>query len=69
MLQHIFGGKKEAVQADLAQKAGMENNQVSDLLTQLAHLVLGALGNQKKKGGQSDLTNLIGGIIGSFLKK
>jgi hypothetical protein len=30
---------------------------------------LGALGNQKKQGGQSDLTNLIGGVIGSFFKK
>jgi hypothetical protein len=69
MLQHIFGGNKDAVQSDLAQKAGLQSNQASDLLTQLAPLVLGALGNQKKQGGQSDLTNLIGGVIGSFFKK
>lgn len=69
MLQHIFSDQKEAVQGDLAQKAGLQNNQVSDLLTQLAPLVLGALGNQKKQAGQSDLTNLIGGVLGSFFKK
>jgi len=69
MLQHIFGGKKDAVQSDLAEKAGLQGNQVIDLLTQLAPLVLGALGNQKKEGGQSDLTNLIGGVIGSLFKK
>jgi len=69
MLQHIFGAKKEAVQSDLAEKAGLQSNQVIDLLTQLAPLVLGALGNQKKQGEQSDLTNLIGGVIGSLFKK
>ena len=69
MLQHIFGGNSDAVQSDLAQKAGLQSNQASDLLTQLAPLVLGALGNQKKQGGQSDLTKLIGGVLGSFFKK
>jgi len=69
MLQHILGGNRDAVQSNLAQKAGLQSNQTSDLLTQLAPLVLGALGNQKKQGGQSDLTNLIGGVLGSFLKK
>jgi len=69
MLQHIFGGNRDAVQSNLAQKAGLQSNQASDLLTQLAPLVLGALGNQKKQGGQSDLTNLIGGVLGSFFKK
>jgi len=69
MLQHIFGGNKDAVQSDLAQKAGLQSNQASDLLTQLAPLVLGSLGNQKKQGGQSDLNKLIGGVLGSFFKK
>ncbi len=69
MLQHIFGGQKEAVQTNLAQKAGLQSNQALDLLTQLAPLVLGALGNQKKQGEQSDLTNLISGVIGSLFKK
>ena len=69
ILQHIFGGNRDAVQSNLAQKAGLQSNQASDLLTQLAPLVLGALGNQKKQGGQSDLTNLIGGVLGSFFKK
>jgi hypothetical protein len=71
MLQHIFSGRKEAVQTDLAKKAGIDQDQVSALLTQLAPLVLGALGNQKKAepGKQSDLTSLLGSVIGGFLKK
>ncbi len=69
ILRHIFGGNKDAVQSDLAQKAGLQNNQALDLLTQLAPLVLGALGNQKKQGGQGDLTSLIGGILGSLFNR
>ncbi len=69
MLQHIFGSKNETVQKDLAKKAGMETNQVSNLLTQLAPLVIGALGNQKKKQGGGDVMNLIGGVLGGFFKK
>lgn len=70
MLQHIFGSKNEAVHRDLAKKAGMDTNQVSTLLTQLAPLVIGALGNQKKEqSGSSDVMNLIGGVLGGFLKR
>ena len=69
MLQHIFGQQKETVQTNLAQKAGVGNNQVLDLLTQLAPLVLGALGNQKKQENKLDLTNMIGSVLGSFFKK
>ncbi|MBW6463524.1 MAG: DUF937 domain-containing protein [Bacillota bacterium] len=69
MLQHIFGSKNENVQKDLAQKAGVDTSQVSTLLTQLAPLVLGALGNQKKEQGGSDVMNLIGNVFGGFFKK
>jgi len=71
ILQHIFSGRNEAVQADLANKAGVQKNQVSSLLTQLAPLVLGVLGNQKKTqtGKQGDVMNLLGGMLGGFLKR
>lgn len=71
ILQHIFSSRNEAVQEDMAAKAGANKNQVSALMTQLAPLVLGALGNQKKTGtgNQGDLTGLIGSVIGSFFKR
>ncbi len=71
IIQHIFSSKSEAVQEDLAIKAGANKNQVSALMTQLAPLVLGALGNQKKTqaGSQGDITGLIGSVIGSFFKR
>jgi hypothetical protein len=71
IIQHIFSSKSEAVQEDLATKAGANKNQVSALMIQLAPLVLGALGNQKKTqaGSQGDITGLIGNVIGSFFKR
>ncbi len=69
MLQHIFSGRNDAVQAQLAQKAGLDKNQASTLMTQLAPLVIGALGNQKKQQGSSSITNLAGGVLGSFFKR
>jgi hypothetical protein len=69
ILQHILGSKNENVQKDLAKKAGVDTNQVATLLTQLAPLVLGVLGNQKKEQGGSDVMNLIGNVLGGFFKK
>lgn len=70
ILQHVFSVKNEAVQTDLAQKAGAETNQVLALMTQLAPLVLGALGNQKKteKSKQGDVMNLLNSVLSSFRK-
>lgn len=69
MLQHIFSGKKGAVESELAKKTGLNNSQVSTMLTQLAPLVLGTLGNQKKQGKQLDLGGLLGSAISSFFKR
>lgn len=71
ILEHIFSGKKEKVQKDLAKKTGLTVEQVVALLTQLAPLVLGTLGNQKKekeKSSSGDLGDLLGGLLGSLLK-
>jgi hypothetical protein len=67
ILQHIFSGKNEEVQQNLASSAGLEKNQASNLLTQLAPLVLGALGNQKKEqGSQGDIAGLLNSVIGGL---
>ncbi len=69
MLQHIFSGKKEAVEGDIAKKSGLNISQVDSLMTQLAPLVMGSLGNQKKQGKQTDLGGLLGSTISGFFKK
>jgi hypothetical protein len=65
MLQHIFGGNNAIVENKLAQKTGMEMNQVSGLMAQLAPLLLGALAQQKKQQNvdQSGITDMLGGLL------
>ncbi len=62
MLQHIFSDKKDLVQSNLSKTTGLKQDQISSLLSQLAPLLLGVLGNQKKEQninaeGVSNLTN------------
>lgn len=78
ILKHVFGDKGQRVQNNLANQTGMDGGQVSNLLNQLAPLVLGALGQQKKEqnldaAGVSGLTGQLteklgqggsGGIMG-----
>ncbi len=76
ILSHVFADKNERVQNNLARQTGLESGQVSGLLTQLAPLLLGALGNQKKEenldangivGLLPSLGSLLGGSNGGGL--
>ena len=60
ILNHVLAGKNKNVQMQLAKQAGLETNQVSSLLSQLAPLLLGTLGQQKKRTGKTD----DGGVMG-----
>lgn len=51
ILQHVFSNKNDKVQNSIAKQSGMDSNQVSGLMSMLAPMVLGALGNQKKSQG------------------
>lgn len=69
ILSHVFGGKKEKVQNNLAKQTGLQSGQVSGLLTQLAPMLLGALGNQKKEdnldaNGIAGLLPSLGSLLG-----
>lgn len=62
ILQHIFSNKKESIQNNLSKTTGLKQDQVASLLSQLAPLLLRALGNQKKEqnldaSGISNLTS------------
>lgn len=49
ILDHVFQDKQERVQMNLAKQTNMQQSQVSTVLSQLAPLVLGALGQQQKQ--------------------
>lgn len=69
ILDHVFGGKNTRVQNRLASQTGLDVGQVSGLLTKLAPMLLGALGNQKKEqnldaSGIASLLPSLGGLLG-----
>lgn len=70
ILGHVLGGNKQKVQRNLAKQTGLQDNQVSDIMSQLAPLVLGTLGKQKasKNVGSSGLEGMLAGILGSQMK-
>lgn len=69
ILNHVLANKNQNVQTRLAKQAGLETSQVTGLMSQLAPLLLGALGQQKKKEnldatGISSLTSLLSDSMG-----
>lgn len=70
ILGHVLGGNKQKVQRNLAKQTGLQDNQVTDIMSQLAPLVLGTLGKQKasKNVGSSGLEGMLTGILGSQMK-
>lgn len=48
ILQHVFSGKNDKVQNSIAKQSGLDSSQASGLMSMLAPMVLGAMGNQKK---------------------
>ena len=66
ILDHILGNKNKSVQRNLAKQTGMKADQTSDLMSQLAPLLLGALGKQKasQKVDSSGLAGMLAGALG-----
>lgn len=67
MLNHIFAGNNDRVKNNLAKQTGLDASQVSGLLTQLAPLLIGALGQQKKQQNldAAGLVGMLGGLTGA----
>lgn len=66
ILQHVLGSKTNAVEKNLSLQTGLQGNQVGALLSMLAPLLMGSLGQQKKRQGvdTSGLGGLLGGLLG-----
>ena len=57
ILKHLFGDKRQNVEQVISQQSGLNSGATSNLMTQLAPIVMGFLGQQKQQGGLD-----IGGI-------
>lgn len=62
ILKHVLGGKQNRVQNGLAQTSGMSSDSAGKMLTMLAPMVLGALGQAKRQNNldASGLAGLLG---------
>jgi hypothetical protein len=66
-LDHIFGGRKEAIEGAVAKSSGLNMSQVGPLLAMLAPLILGMLGRARQRGDAATgggLGDLLGGAVG-----
>ncbi len=51
ILKHALGGRRQAVETEVAKQTGLDMKAITGLLPMLAPLVMGALGRQKKQQG------------------
>lgn len=70
ILNHILGNKNKVVQNTIAKETGMKADQTSDLMSQLAPLLLGTLGKEKasKNVDSSGLSNMLASSLGDIGK-
>ncbi len=68
ILGHVLGEKKEVVAAALSKQNGIDMGSAMNILKMAAPLVMGMLGKQtreKQVSNPTDLTNIIGNMLGS----
>jgi hypothetical protein len=63
ILGHVFGNQRPAIESNLAQATGMDQNAAGGMLETRAPLVMGSLGKAQQENGldASGLTNLLNG--------
>jgi hypothetical protein len=64
IVNHILGGKTQALATQLSAKTGLNANQIMQLLPMLAPIVMGVIGQLKNKG-QLNLGNIAGILLGA----
>ena len=67
ILGHVLGGRRQGVEQVIGQKAGIDAGSVGNILKIAAPILMGMLGKQSRQSNvssQSDLTGLLGGLLG-----
>jgi hypothetical protein len=67
ILKHLFGDNRGSIEQGVSQMAGLQQNQTSSLLENLAPVVMGMLGQTKRQQGldAGGIASLLGGLTGS----
>ena len=67
ILDHIFGGQKATVENQLSQNTGISMDKIGPILSMLAPIIMGYIGQQKQASGVTSgggLGDLLGTILG-----
>lgn len=67
ILSHILGNKEQGVEQVIGQKTGIDAGSVANILKTAAPILMGVLGKQTRQSGvsnASDLSGLLGGMLG-----
>lgn len=64
ILSHVLGGKQSQVENSIGKSSGLSSAQIGKILMILAPIVMGYLGNQKKKSGLDE--GGLGDLLGSL---
>lgn len=68
IVNHLLGDNASEVETQIAQKAGVDQNQVGQLLASLAPMVMSQVGQKAgaaESGGGSDLGSMVNGLLES----
>ena len=65
ILGHILGGNQSKVENNISRVSGVDSNSVGQIIKMAAPILMGLLGNQKRKGNVQE--GGIGGLLGSML--
>lgn len=65
ILDHILGGKQSKVENNISRASGVDSNSVGQIIKMAAPILMGLLGNQKRKDNVQE--GGIGSLLGSML--
>jgi hypothetical protein len=65
IIGHILGDKSSKVQSRLGAQTGLQDNQVGNLLSMLAPMLMGTLAQQKTTSSETDLNGFLGNLLGN----
>lgn len=65
ILSHVLGGNQSQVENNISRVSGVDSNSVGQIIKMAAPILMGLLGNQKRKANVQEAG--IGGLLGSML--
>lgn len=66
ILGHIFGDKQNQITQTISKSSGLSTDNVMQILSKLAPIVMGFISNEKAKSGSNDISGILGNLMGNM---